>query len=156
MQLSYGGFNCTQPLSLSAVVTRKELDGILKWTEMCKWHLFYLIFNQCWVVDSSLVERVRCKSSLLSRHAAFLMRPIKCNHGEVACPNGYARHTPTMTVVGSCCLLLFCYTCDCTLPTRNKKNVTLKEKMTPMDPGFDITVEGLQAAIFLGNFLAFS
>ena len=30
MQLSYGGFNRTQPLSLSAVVTRKELDGILK------------------------------------------------------------------------------------------------------------------------------
>lgn len=69
---------------------------------------------------------------------------------------GTSRHTPTMTVVGSCCLLLFCYSCDCTLPTRNKKNVTLKEKMTPMDPGFDITVEGLQAAIFLGNFLAFS
>lgn len=30
MQLSYGGFNGTQPLSLSAAVTRKELDGILK------------------------------------------------------------------------------------------------------------------------------
>ena len=128
MQLSYGGFNCTQPLSLSAVVTRKELDGILKWTEMCKWHLFYLIFNQCWVVDSSLVERVRCKSSLLSRHAAFLMRLVKCNHGEVACPNGYVTSHPYND---SCWFLLsssLLLVCDCTLPTRNKKNVTLYKK----------------------------
>ena len=44
---------------------------------------------------------------------------------------------------------------DCTLPTRNKKNGLRKKNDTQSD-GFDITVKGLQTAIFYGNFLAFS
>ena len=155
------------------------------WNELkCVSEIFYLIFNQCWVVDSSLVKRVLCKSSLLRSRFCLVTQRSSCDSSiqEVACPSGYKRSRPSLTIGGQQWQLLlldvfFSFVrlvnnikqirhlntlrvssikkSDCTLPTRNKKNGLRKKNDTQSD-GFDITVEGLQTAIFYGNFLAFS
>ena len=73
------------------------------WNELkCVSEIFYLIFNQCWVVDSSLVKRVLCKSSLLRSRFCRVTQRSSCDSSiqEVACPSGYKRSRPSPTIGG--------------------------------------------------------
>ena len=73
------------------------------WNELkCVSEIFYLIFNQCWVVDSSLVKRVLCKSSLLRSRFCLVTQRSSWDSSiqEVACPSGYKRSRPSLTIGG--------------------------------------------------------